>query len=46
VGKLDVGSIGVEEGRKGVLHGKQGVAAGGGRRQWRSGRNSMAFRGW
>jgi hypothetical protein len=45
VGKLEVGSIGVEEGREGVLHGEQGAAAGGGRWQWRSGRNSMAFRG-
>jgi hypothetical protein len=46
VGKLEVGSIGVEEGREGVLHGEQGAAAGGGHRQWCSGRNSMAFRGW
>jgi hypothetical protein len=46
VGKLGVGSIGVEEGREGVLHGEQGAAAGGGRRQWRSGRNSTAFRDW
>jgi hypothetical protein len=34
VGKLEVGSIGGEEGRKGVLHGEQEAAAGGGRRQW------------
>jgi hypothetical protein len=46
VGKLVVGSIGVKEGREGVLHGEQGAAVGGCRRQWRSGRNSMAFRGW
>jgi hypothetical protein len=46
VGKLDMGSIGVEEGRGWVLHCKQGVAADGDRRQWRSGRNSMAIRGW
>jgi hypothetical protein len=46
VGKLEVGSIVVEEGRKGVLHGEQGAAAGGGRRQWCSGQNLMAFRGW
>jgi hypothetical protein len=39
VGKLVVESIRVEEGREGVLHGRQGAAAGGGRRQWRSGRN-------
>jgi hypothetical protein len=39
VGKLVVESIGVEEGREGVLHGKQGAAAGGGGRQWCSGRN-------
>jgi hypothetical protein len=36
----------VEEGREGVLHGEQEAAAGGGRRQWCSGRNSTAFRGW
>jgi hypothetical protein len=29
VGKLDVGSIGVEEGREGVLHGEQGAAVAG-----------------
>jgi hypothetical protein len=46
VGKLEVGSIGVEEGREGVLHGEQGAAASGGHRQWRSGRNLTAFRGW
>jgi hypothetical protein len=45
VGNLDVGSIGVEKGRKGVLHGEQGAAAGGGRRQWRSGRNPMVVSG-
>jgi hypothetical protein len=39
VGKLEVGSIGGEEGRTGLLHGEQGVAADGGRRQWCSGRN-------
>jgi hypothetical protein len=39
VGKLDMGSIGVEEGRRWVLHGEQGAAAGGSPRQWRSGRN-------
>jgi hypothetical protein len=32
VGKLVVESIGVEEGREGVLHDEQGAAAGGGRR--------------
>jgi hypothetical protein len=31
VGKLGVGPIGVEEGRRGVLHGEQRAAAGGGR---------------
>jgi hypothetical protein len=46
VGKLEVGSIGVEEGWEGVLHSEQEAAAGGGRRQWCSGRNSTAFRGW
>jgi hypothetical protein len=46
VGKLEVGSIGVEEDREGVLHGEQGAAAGGGRRQWCSGRNLTVFRGW
>jgi hypothetical protein len=46
VGKPKVGSIGVEEGREGVLHGEQGAAAGGGRRQWCSGRNPMVVRGW
>jgi hypothetical protein len=46
VGKLDTGSIGAEEGQGGVLHGEQGAEAGGGRRQWRSVRNSMAVRGW
>jgi hypothetical protein len=46
VGKLEVGSIGGEEGRKGVLHGEQEAVVGGGRRQWCSGRNSTAFRGW
>jgi hypothetical protein len=39
VEKLGVGPIGVEKGREGVLHGEQGAAADGGRRQWRSGRN-------
>jgi hypothetical protein len=38
-GKLDMGSIGVEEGRGWVLHGEQGAAAGGSRRQWRLDRN-------
>jgi hypothetical protein len=46
VGKLDMGSIGVEDGRGWVLHGEQGAAAGVSRRQCRSGRNSMAGRGW
>jgi hypothetical protein len=46
VGKLVVESIRVEEGQEGVLHGEQGAAAGGGRWQWCSGRNSTAFRGW
>jgi hypothetical protein len=46
VGKLDVGPIGVEEGREGVIHDERGAAAGGGRWQWCSDRNSMAFRGW
>jgi hypothetical protein len=46
VGKLGVGLIGVEKGRDGVLHGEQGAAAGGARRQWCSGRNSTAFGGW
>jgi hypothetical protein len=46
VGKLDMGSIGVEKGQGWVLHGEQGAAAGGSRRQWRSGRKSMAVRGW
>jgi hypothetical protein len=45
VRKPEVGSIGVEEGRKGVLHDGQEAAAGGGRRQWRSGQNLMAARG-
>jgi hypothetical protein len=45
-GEVKVGSIRVEEGQEGVLHGEQGVAAGGGRRQWCSGRNSTVFRGW
>jgi hypothetical protein len=44
--KLEVGSIRVEEGREGVLHGEQGAVAAGNHRQWCSGRNSMAFRGW
>jgi hypothetical protein len=39
VGKLDMRSIGVEESWGWVLHDEQGAAAGGGRRQWRSGRN-------
>jgi hypothetical protein len=46
VGKLGVGPIGVEKGRGRVLHGEQGAAAGGGRRQWCSGRNPMVFKGW
>jgi hypothetical protein len=46
VGKLEVGSIGVKEGWEGVLHSEQGAAAGGGRRQWCSGRNPMVFKGW
>jgi hypothetical protein len=46
VGKLEVASIGGEEGRKGVLHGEQEAVAGGDRRQWCSGQNLMAFRGW
>jgi hypothetical protein len=46
VGKLGVGPIGVEEGRRGVLHGEQEAAAGGACRQWCSGRNSSALRGW
>jgi hypothetical protein len=29
-----------------VLHGEQGVAAGGGRQQWCFSRNSTVFRGW
>jgi hypothetical protein len=37
VGKLVVESIAVEEGREGVLHGEQGAATGGDRRQWRFG---------
>jgi hypothetical protein len=46
MGKLDTGSIEAEEGRGGVLHGEQGAEAGGGRRRWRSVRNSMAVGGW
>jgi hypothetical protein len=46
VGKPVVESIGVEEGQEGVLHGEQEAVAGGGRRQWCSGRNSTAFGGW
>jgi hypothetical protein len=46
VGKLGVGLIGVEEGRRGVLHGEQEVAVGGACRQWCSGWNSSALRGW
>jgi hypothetical protein len=46
VGRLDVGSIGVEKDREGVLHGEQGAPAGGGRRQWHSGQNPMVVRGW
>jgi hypothetical protein len=45
VEKLGVGPIGVEKGRRGVLHGEQRVAADGGRRQLCSGWNSSAFRG-
>jgi hypothetical protein len=39
VGELEVGSIEVEMDREGVLHGEQGAAAGGPRRQGCSGRN-------
>jgi hypothetical protein len=46
VGKLGVGPIGVEKGRRGVLHGEQRAAADDGHRQWCSGHNSSAFRGW
>jgi hypothetical protein len=46
VGKLGVGPVGVEKGRRGVLHGEQGAAAGGARRQRCSGWNSSVFRGW
>jgi hypothetical protein len=46
VGKLGVGPIGVEKGRRGVLHGEQEAAGGGGRRQRCSDRNSLAFSGW
>jgi hypothetical protein len=46
VGKLGVAPIGVEKGRRGVLHGEQEAAAGGSRRQRCSDRNSSAFRGW
>jgi hypothetical protein len=46
VGKLGVGPIGVEKGRRGVLHCEQEATASGGRRQWYSDRNSSAFRGW
>jgi hypothetical protein len=46
LGKLGVGPIGVEKGRRGVLHDEQEAAAGGARQQWCSGRNSMEFGGW
>jgi hypothetical protein len=46
VGKLGVGPIGVGEGRRGVLHGEQEATVGGARRQWCSGWNSLALRGW
>jgi hypothetical protein len=46
VGKLGVGPIGVEKGWRWVLHVEQEAAAGGARRQWFSGRNSMALGGW
>jgi hypothetical protein len=46
VGKLGVGPIGVEKGRRGVLYGEQGAAAGGARRQWFSGWNSTVFGSW
>jgi hypothetical protein len=46
VEKLGVEAIGVEEGRRGVPHGEQEAAAGGARRQWYSGRNSLALIGW
>jgi hypothetical protein len=46
VEKLGVEAIGVEEGQRGVLHGEQEAAAGGACRQWCSGRNSSALRGW
>jgi hypothetical protein len=46
VGKLNTGSIEAEEGWGWELHGEQGAAADGGCRHGRSGRNSMAVRGW
>jgi hypothetical protein len=46
VGKLEVGSIGVEKGWEGVLHGEQGTTASGAHWQWCSSRNSTVFGGW
>jgi hypothetical protein len=45
VRKLDAGSIGVEEGRRGLPHGEQEAAASGARRQRCSGRNWRAIGG-
>jgi hypothetical protein len=46
VEKLGMGPIGVEKGRRGVLHGEQEAVVGGGRRQRCSGRNWRAAGGW
>jgi hypothetical protein len=46
VEKLGVEAIGVEEGWRGVPHGEQKAVAGGACRQWCSGQNSSALRGW
>jgi hypothetical protein len=45
VRKLGAGSIGVEEGRRGVPHGEQEAVASGARPQWCSGRNWRAIGG-
>jgi hypothetical protein len=45
VRKLGAGSIGVEEGRRGVPHGEQEAAASDTRRQWCSGWNWRAIGG-
>jgi hypothetical protein len=44
--KLGAGSIGVEEGQRGVPHSEQEAAASGARRQWCPSRNWRVIGGW